>query len=61
MLRRKIYRKIKKVMSSGHTRLLFNIGSSENTFPGTVKYDQDSEERDGKKKKFLLKKIIFQT
>ena len=48
--KKKKYRKIKKVMSSGHTRLLFNIGSTENIFPGTVKYDQNSEESDGKKK-----------
>ena len=31
-----------------------NIGSSENTFPGTVTYDQNSEERDGKKKKIFF-------
>ena len=47
--KKKKYRKIKKVMSSGHTRLLFNIGSTENIFPGTVKYKHNSEESDGNK------------
>lgn len=51
--KKKKYRKIKKIMSFGHTSLLFNIGSSENTFPGTVTYDQNSEERDGKEKIFF--------
>ena len=51
MLRKK-YSKIKKVMSAGHTRLLFNIGSSGNTFPGTVKYEHNSEESDGNKNFF---------
>lgn len=51
--KKKKYRKIKKVKSAGHTRLLFNIGSSRNTFPGTVKYEQNSEERDGNKTFFF--------
>ena len=51
MLRKK-YSKIKKVMSAGHTRLLFNIGSSGNIFPGTVKYEHNSEESDGNKNFF---------
>ena len=51
MLRKK-YSKVKKVMSAGHTRLLFNIGSSGNTFPGTVKYEHNSEESDGNKNFF---------
>ena len=39
-------------MSAGHTRLLFNIGSSGNIFPGTVKYEHNSEESDGNKNFF---------
>jgi len=50
----KKYSKIKTVMSTGHTRLLFNIGSSGNTFPGTVKYEHNSEENDGNKKKIFF-------
>ena len=51
MLRKK-YSKVKKAMSAGHTRLLFNIRSSGNTFPGTVKYEHNSEESDGNKNFF---------
>ena len=47
--KKKKYSKIKTVMSTGHTRLLFNIVSSGNTFPGTVKYKHNSEESDGNK------------
>ena len=39
-------------MSAGHTRLLFNIGSSGHIFPGTVKYEHNSEESDGNKNFF---------
>lgn len=34
-------------MSTGHKGLLFNIGSSGKTFPGTVKYEHNSEESEG--------------
>lgn len=52
-VKKKKYRQIKKVMSAGHTGLLFNIVSSRNTFPSKVKYEQNSEERDGNKNFFF--------